>query len=567
MNYKEFAQRVKTKYPEYADVDDKELSQRIIAKYPEYSDVTFDEPTPQGQNNQYFSRENLPNVVSDFARPVLEVGGAVGGGVAGFASPVPGGAAMGGAAGYAGGKAAADLLDRQLGVKAPLRSFPEAVRETGDNVRQGMEAELAGQAISKFAPPVIEGGLGLVKKGAKKVLPSVFKTTAGIPEKATEAVIDNPELLKRGKITEDQLNEAANPIIDGLRRAKQRVGEKFGKVFKKYTGLDNPIDEFINDLPENKAVMGKREGRVYVKEGHPLVDEFGNPLPDYIPPPPGTPKTKSFSYKEPVGTKPYREPKKNLDDLKIDYHAAKDGSLFKKTNPKTGGIEPMTNQEKLAKLTTLKRELQAEANSNLNGVTLKPIDTVVDASIKKMAGEIDEIRGSLPNGKRLAVMDEAWQEIRDIYAKVQKDFSDPGKARDTLMRIMRGESNWMTSGKNAIKVNAIRRAERITGEDLLKPAMEELAAAIYQAPVGFGIKPAIFAPAVAGSAINDFFNGKFGQAAAQAMATGLASPKAISLGLRAGSGTSKILKGGSSVLAKRGVGLGLASAIKSKRKD
>ena len=43
MDYNEFAQRIKTKYPEYKDMDNKELVTKIINKYPEYkSQVTFE---------------------------------------------------------------------------------------------------------------------------------------------------------------------------------------------------------------------------------------------------------------------------------------------------------------------------------------------------------------------------------------------------------------------------------------------------------------------------------------------------------------------------------------------
>lgn len=45
MNYKEFAQKIKAKYPDYNDMDDRELAQKMVAKFPEYSDVTFEETT------------------------------------------------------------------------------------------------------------------------------------------------------------------------------------------------------------------------------------------------------------------------------------------------------------------------------------------------------------------------------------------------------------------------------------------------------------------------------------------------------------------------------------------
>ena len=47
MNYTEFAQKIKVKYPEYQEMDDLELSQRIVSKYPEYKDVVeFGQPIP-----------------------------------------------------------------------------------------------------------------------------------------------------------------------------------------------------------------------------------------------------------------------------------------------------------------------------------------------------------------------------------------------------------------------------------------------------------------------------------------------------------------------------------------
>jgi hypothetical protein len=40
----EFATKVKSKYPEYKDIDDVTLAQRVIEKYPEYADrVSMDE--------------------------------------------------------------------------------------------------------------------------------------------------------------------------------------------------------------------------------------------------------------------------------------------------------------------------------------------------------------------------------------------------------------------------------------------------------------------------------------------------------------------------------------------
>jgi hypothetical protein len=42
MNYLEFSQKIKTKYPQYSDLDDKTLAEKMVSKYPQYKDVTFD---------------------------------------------------------------------------------------------------------------------------------------------------------------------------------------------------------------------------------------------------------------------------------------------------------------------------------------------------------------------------------------------------------------------------------------------------------------------------------------------------------------------------------------------
>ena len=43
LDYTEFAKKVKSKYPEYNDIDDLTLAKKMIEKYPEYkNEVSFD---------------------------------------------------------------------------------------------------------------------------------------------------------------------------------------------------------------------------------------------------------------------------------------------------------------------------------------------------------------------------------------------------------------------------------------------------------------------------------------------------------------------------------------------
>lgn len=54
VDYKEFSQTIKTKYPQYADVEDKLLAEKMIAKYPQYAErVTFNDANDlQGQGTE-----------------------------------------------------------------------------------------------------------------------------------------------------------------------------------------------------------------------------------------------------------------------------------------------------------------------------------------------------------------------------------------------------------------------------------------------------------------------------------------------------------------------------------
>ena len=50
MNYNEFSEKIKAKYPQYKDMDNKELAKRMVEKYPQYSDITFDDVEQPKEN-------------------------------------------------------------------------------------------------------------------------------------------------------------------------------------------------------------------------------------------------------------------------------------------------------------------------------------------------------------------------------------------------------------------------------------------------------------------------------------------------------------------------------------
>lgn len=72
VDYNEFAESIKKKYPEYADRDNKQLAEAMVKKYPEYADrVTFKETEPQkisGEDEQpTYALQAQVNVPKDIA--------------------------------------------------------------------------------------------------------------------------------------------------------------------------------------------------------------------------------------------------------------------------------------------------------------------------------------------------------------------------------------------------------------------------------------------------------------------------------------------------------------------
>lgn len=323
--------------------------------------------------------------------------------------------------------------------------------------------------LAAGVPALANAGRSAASAVARRVLPGATRITAGIPEKAMGIALKKPLVLSQPPVPAESLNRVVGePLIEAVKSAKQRVQGTLGKAYQKYAGVGNPINELI----EGKA----------------------------------------------------KQPLKTFEQLADDYKSAKTGELFNKPNL-GGGKDVMSSKEKLATLTHLKRNIQSEANFNRAPVTLQPIDTVKDAALKKMGSEVDAIRSTIPNGKKLAMADDAYKSINDIYDTVRKDLSDPGKARDTMMRLLRGDNTWLTTGRMQGKVNAIRQAEKIVGKKILEPALEELTRQVFNEWMGKGFVSHAFK---AGAALTGLAN-----PAAAATALAASSPRVIRGGIKA----------------------------------
>lgn len=310
-------------------------------------------------------------------------------------------------------------------------SFTKALGVLPDSV--------AGNAAVPGAIKAVQSGISAVSKA---ILPGLLKGTQGTPQQATELALNDPKVLKEYQGTQQAVQEKVGNVIDAVQQAKLDTGNSIRKIFKKYAGMDSPVEEIlapqVNDIP----------------------------------------------------------PTRDWETIKKDWRSAQDGTLFQTPN-KAGGVDLMSNQDKLATLTRLKREANQYADYfkqvGINGSGTVPIDSAMSASAKQIASDVGTIRNALPNGQKLGQADQAWTEIHNIYNAIQKDLSDPGKAQDMIMKLVKGDVTWLTGGRMAQKISAIRRVEQMTGQSVLGPAMKELTAAIFNEKWGKGLSPYIAA--------------------------------------------------------------------------
>jgi hypothetical protein len=171
MNYKQFSQNIKNKYPQYQDIDDLELANKMIAKYPQYQEqVEFDDVIEQAQPEPKLIekirgispleviKETPKQVATDIARlaPIA----------AGF---VPG-----------------------LGL--PAQAGITAVSRAGRGLLEGEEAP---EAIKKGAiSGTVEAGIGKALKLSKPALKQIAKFATRAEKGVIDEAIKKPILTK-----------------------------------------------------------------------------------------------------------------------------------------------------------------------------------------------------------------------------------------------------------------------------------------------------------------------------------------------------------------------------------
>lgn len=170
MDFNEFAETIKAKYPEYKDRDNKILAEAMLKKYPVYADrVSFGDVKPESP--KFYELEKQPGLPKGPGALIKQAGKQF---LGGLSSPMPGSL-----------------------VSTPLRAASETAQQLGSDVARGAStpggvlpdiglpaARLAGLGASTIADPLSYAPIpGLKSTKAPKTTP-----VESITQKATESL-------------------------------------------------------------------------------------------------------------------------------------------------------------------------------------------------------------------------------------------------------------------------------------------------------------------------------------------------------------------------------------------
>lgn len=220
------------------------------------------------------------------ARPFIEPGavglGMAGGGMIGFAAPVPGGAAIGGALGYAGAEEFIDALDKTFGIKEG-GSLPEELWEGIYNVAMGAAFETISPILGNVGKGILKTaqktGVAKIFKDIKELFPhlsdkgrlvkarNILKDLRKKTPETIKTTEETEKLLKRTRITEVPTHAQKTGSIEeaAFEQAKAAQKPKIMEVFKardariSEQGLENIQGQFKGDKTIGEAIAGVRK--------------------------------------------------------------------------------------------------------------------------------------------------------------------------------------------------------------------------------------------------------------------------------------------------------------------
>ena len=256
LGHKEFSKRIKSKYPEYRDIDDLELAQKIVGKYPEYKDKV------------QFEIEEQVNIEEESPKTLADVQGL--GAEAAIANLQQKPDFVQGAKGMA--NIAATVAPYAALPIGPLASAPvTGVSRMAKGLLGGENIKTASQkGLRAGSADLATGGiLGVAGKIGKKAinlppvrkgLSSVGEGLTGVSSELYEKALLNPSILSTKETFKDvgkMAKQAYNRVLkeSGIKKTKEsRLAKEWDKTQNKEP---YNIDQFVS---RQKSLLNKKRG-------------------------------------------------------------------------------------------------------------------------------------------------------------------------------------------------------------------------------------------------------------------------------------------------------------------
>ncbi len=256
MDFNEFAESIKAKYPQYKDKDNKTLAEAIISKYPQYKEKVTFEPTVQEAPKFYEieKQQGLPQTIGEkLAQPFRQVGQAL-------TNPMPG-----------------SML------QLPAKIVSENAQQLGSSVAKGLStpggalpdigttgARIVGIGASVAADPTSYTPLGLTKGIAKPTqVESLTKNAMQSLKNISKEYGDKLNKAKEGvglPVTKEARADALEKAGNLYNFGKADITEISKKLTKDIPDQAGSVEDFlVSGKGGNKELSGKlKEIRSFV---------------------------------------------------------------------------------------------------------------------------------------------------------------------------------------------------------------------------------------------------------------------------------------------------------------
>jgi hypothetical protein len=275
----EFIQKIRTKYPQYNNVEDDVLYNKIIDKYPTYKNQITDiqseaTQTPVEESDSEYGWES-------YTKTLLPIGGAIAGGIlgGGWASPVTAG--LGAAGGEALSQGISNIAHNRSGADLNKIALEGATGLAGEGVGKAI-----GSGFRFLAPKLGEVLARIPKKDYERVLTAEGFTLVPRMKKAIEGVsYEKKNLEKLPGIKMDQLAGIMEQVKGkyaggGINLAAQKVGSPLRRTENAL--LDAAIssgDETVNPRALHEIKNSLQEASKYSNAiGQPIYKGSSNEL-------------------------------------------------------------------------------------------------------------------------------------------------------------------------------------------------------------------------------------------------------------------------------------------------